>query len=519
MLPSRRLLLILTCLTVGGSLVGTTLYGLRLRSDGYRLRMQRDLSRFFDLPCDIGRIRPLTFSSRAFDDVVIWLADRRAEVFRCNRAVWHERREAGTLIQDLDLLSGMLSVAADAWQREDYRRVLRSGLGHDFETLHLGEVRLHDFHLQFRHGDFRLTCGQAEGVLTLGRKDDGAARLTAVDLNGFPTVEPIQIAARFNPSEGVRVRDLVLTVPEIPLAALGLNALLDAPAERGRFAGRIEYQDDSGEPEVIVSGRLADVAAEDFTAGLDFGPIRGTLNVTIDRARIADRLMTHLSGRGEVRGVVLADFAPLLAGKTLSGGGDLNVRQIDAALGRLNRLVLDGALDDLSLEECSALLGRGRATGRLSVTINALRVRDDVIEWADVEVRAAPPEGSNAGTIDRELLLGGVQEFLGLTWPEALPQSLLPQRIEYTQFGVRLLVRKNRLRVLGTHGPRGDTILTLRLLGRDWGVVKSLAGEIDLAPMIAALRQKAAERDPHEMQRWLRERARRAGNASTAPAR
>ena len=89
MQPHRKIILALTLLLVGGSLSFTTAYGLRLRSDSYRHKVEAGLSSFFKLPSEIGRIRGRTFSSRAFEDVTVHLPDRRDRVFSCKTAIWH----------------------------------------------------------------------------------------------------------------------------------------------------------------------------------------------------------------------------------------------------------------------------------------------------------------------------------------------------------------------------------------------------------------------------------------------
>src|SRR5215510_1245036 len=77
MLLHRRILLLPTVALVGGSIGWTAWEGLRLRSDGYRRAVERDLTDFFEMPCEVGRIRPRTFSSRSFEDVVLWLPEHR----------------------------------------------------------------------------------------------------------------------------------------------------------------------------------------------------------------------------------------------------------------------------------------------------------------------------------------------------------------------------------------------------------------------------------------------------------
>jgi len=114
---------------------------------------------------------------------------------------------------------------------------------------------------------------------------------------------------------------------------------------------------------------------------------------------------------------------------------------------------------------------------------------DDNVKSADVEITAVPPDG-RPGTIDRTLLLGLARRVLDFNWPSAIPQRLLPEKLEYTQFGVRLLVRDNQLRVLGTHGAHGDTILTIKVFGRSFGLIHEQPQTIDLTPHLKKLLQR-----------------------------
>jgi len=78
----------------------------------------------------------------------------------------------------------------------------------------------------------------------------------------------------------------------------------------------------------------------------------------------------------------------------------------------------------------------------------------------------------------------------------------LPKQLEYTQIGARLLVRDNQLRILGTHGSRGDTILTIKVFGRDFGLVKEQLQTIDLKPYISSLLDRIRGYDPDRVRLW-----------------
>lgn len=503
MQPHRKIILALTLLLVGGSLSFTTAYGLRLRSDSYRQEVEADLSSFFNLPSEIGRIRGRTFSSRSFEDVTVHLPDRRDRVFSCKTAIWHEVTEDGKEVHNLDLLDGVLILGSDRWQRSDYRQLIKSGLDQDYDELNLSKVTLSRFEVGFERGSFSLLCGRVSGTIDMGTGDEGVAHLNAYELNGFSIGEGVRIHARFSPKNGIEVSELTLTVPEVPLASTGIGSALKTEITRGRFAGRIQYLNPEGseKPEVWISGDLLNADLSELTCGIPMGPFEGEFSVNVDRARLSDSVITHFHGRGMINGLSFSSFAPLLGLPSLSGSASLNLDVIDIALGHVNRLRLDGSARGLALQQLLQRWGEGSASGMLAIRINNLDIVNDDIKSADIEITVVPPEG-RPGTIDRTLLLGLAKRVLDFTWPSAIPQSLLPEQLEYTQIGARLLVRDNQLRILGMHGNHGDTILTLKVFGRDFGLVKEQPQTINLKPYLADLLERIRGYDPDRVRLW-----------------
>lgn len=514
MLHSRHRWLLLVPLLAVGALAATGGYALRLNSSAYRGALERDLAKFLRLPCEIGSIRPLTFSSRAFHDVTIWLADRRAKVFSCNRAVWHEHRGSP---DELDVYDGTLAVATDQWRRDDYSRVLESGLSHDPQSMDLSVVRLHDFAVRLAHRDLHLTFARADGAVTF-ESGSGTARLTASEINGHATAAPIEVAARFDPRARAPVQSVELRLPDVALADAGLDGLFGGRPPRGRFAGTVQWSGPAGRSNVVISGTLRDAALTELSASLGSGPLHGELDVTVERAHLVDRVLVELAGHGEIRALQLADVGRLIGRPDLAGVANLHVNGLDAAAGRLRSLAFDGAIDDVPIEALTAPLGSGQATGRLRGRVRAWHVRDDVIQWGDAQIDALPPPGRSAGTVDRELLLSGLARVLPVQLPAALGRSFLPSKIEYVRFGVRLRVTDNRLSLLGTHGSNGDTILTIHALGRDWAIVRSLPFEIDLTPHLARLRAALNQRPPRPVPQWWRPAPGPAASPRPAPA-
>ena len=512
MRSQRIILLLISFLLVGGSMGLTAGYGLYYRSESYRREVEADLTAFFELPCDVGRIRPRSFDTRAFQRVAIWLPDWRDQVFFCEEALWRETEpEGGPLTRELELINGKLILGTDRWHDDDYKQLLESGLGHDFEGLNLTRVVLRDFEVSFERDGLSIRCRDTAGNIDMTDPEEGRADLRAFELNGHRVSQGVQIFALFSPSNGIEIHELVLDLPEVPLSTIGLGSALGSVVSGGRFAGRLEYKsrgsglqpgsDGPAEAEIRISGDVLDVRLAELTRRLPFGPLEGRLSVNLENARVADGVVTHVRGRGEIAGLSLNSFAPLLDMPALDGTADLNIQWIDLALGHVNRLVVDGQARDLGLHQILQRWGPGSATGKLAIDIHTLRIVQDKIEAADIEIRAIPPD-DGPGTISRDLLLGAAKQFVNIEWPSWIPQSIVPDQIEYTEFGVRLLINDNKLRILGTHGTDGKTILTVRIL-RPIGLVRAPSGSFDLAPWIDALLAKARSYDPDKVRRWL----------------
>jgi hypothetical protein len=502
----RKILLAVAVLGVGGSLGFTAYYGLHLRSECYRAEVERDVAQFFELPCDLGRIRGRTFDSRAFEDVSIWLPDRRERVFHCRTAAWREVANNGTPYNELDLIDGQLMLGSDQWRREDYQQLFKSGLGHDFAELDLQRVGMTNFEIDFARKSVAIRCRGTSGTIDMTNPRDGVARLVAYELNGHRISQGVQIDARFSPKNGVEVSEFVLALPEVPLPVIGIGPALGGEITQGRFAGQIEYRRDiaaDAEPEITLAGELRDVDLSELTRAVPLGPFAGRLSVRVEYARLVDSIITHFRGQGQISNFTLAPFAPLLGAEHLGGTATFNIDPIDMALGQVNRIRLDGIVRGVVLEEILRPFGRGSATGDVTVRVSNLDIVEDNIRAADVEISVLPPNGQ-PGTIDRGLLLAVAEDLFGFTWPDALPESLLPEQVEYAEFGVRLIVRDNQLRIFGTHGANGDTILTIKVMGNPIELIKEQRGTTDLTPYLERLREAVGGYDAERVRDLLR---------------
>ncbi|UCE59206.1 MAG: hypothetical protein JSU63_17400, partial [Phycisphaerales bacterium] len=144
----------------------------------------------------------------------------------------------------------------------------------------------------------------------------------------------------------------------------------------------------------------------------------------------------------------------------------------------------------------SELWGQGEITGTVRADIRSLLIEDDELRYADVEIKARPPT-DGPGLIDRELIAQAAKQWLGVDLGAALPQH-----VEYTQFGVRLVVDGGNLQVLGTHGTDGRTILTVNILGREWGIIQQPDLSYTLPDLISLLRESAEDVDTDQVRSW-----------------
>lgn len=499
----RKVLALLAAILVGGSLAWTTGYGLRLRSDSHRKRVEDRLTQFFQLPCAVGRIRGHTFASRMFNDVEVWLPDRRDRVFSCERAIWWEGRNGGEASNGLELINGSLVLGTDRWARDDYRQVFQSGLAHNFEELDLSTVEMSNFRIIFDRGGISIHCGETSGTIDMSKPGDGVAHLVAYELGGSRVSQGVRIEARFLPRNGVEISEFVLALPEVPIACIGLAPVIGPVNAHGRFAGRVRYNRNGEEATLRLDGTIEDADLADWGSLLPGVPIAGRFSMAVHEARITQETITHFRGRGRIADLTLDSLAPLLGRATIAGTATLNVDSIDLALGHINRLRVEGAITDLLLEQWLELWGRGGATGRLAVRINNLDFADERIRSADIEISAIPPPGQ-PGKIDRDVLLAAAEGAFDFTWPESLPRTLLPDDVEYTRLGMRLLVQDNKMRVLGTHGVNGDAILTISIFGAPIPIVKEQKHTIDLGPYLEVLLNRLRSYDPSRARDWWR---------------
>lgn len=502
----RRIILAAAIVVCGGSIVGTSWYAHRLHSDAYRRQVERDVTAFFALPTTVESVRGRTFDSRDFKKVSVHLPGNGATVFECDTATWIEEARHRNY---LALERGLLVLGDSVWADEQYRTLVRQGIGADLKALDLRGIRLTDFRLRFEKDDFGITCSGASGEIDLSDPTMGRAELTAHQLNGMRIDEGVRIRASFVPDGGIEVRDIRLSVPSIPLPVLQLEEFLGGRVTGGAFAGSIDYQmrGASELPEARISGRVDDADLSELTRIAPYGPYTGKVSLHVESALFTDRLLTHFEGRGSIRELEFASFAPLLQMPQLDGRVSFVFDDVNIALGVVNRVRLNGAIKDVSLEQLLNRWADGGATGTVSVRVSNFELIGEDIRSADIQIEVIPPRNA-AGYVERKLLLDVAESALGFEWPSALPKRLLPERVQYVAIGARLLVRDNQLRILGTHGTGNRALVTIRdpVFGQEIAVAKERTESIDLGPYVRQAFARMRSYQPEDVRDWIRNR-------------
>ncbi|NOT01692.1 MAG: hypothetical protein HOP29_13805 [Phycisphaerales bacterium] len=503
MLRHRRILLIVCCLMVVGSISATLAYAYRLRSSGYRELVQARLSDKLRMRVSLGSIEPLSLRARRFHDVRLRLPRRDVEVFRCGQAVWHDESTSGAPGFSLDLRDGWMLAGTDEWDRDDYRAMLLGGLGHDFAALGIKRITLDDIDLQWSHPRFALMSEGCSGDIVF--RGDGTARATlAADrLNGAPVDEPISIVADLTPGQAPQFHHVVLKLPEIPIAALKLDALVGGAVTRGSFTGQLAFRQRGTSWSVGIDGRVRNAELRELSAALPGGPYDGGLDIQVDEATIDQSGLRDLRFSGRLDGLSVGQLVPMFGLPPQAGTVALRVHQAAYQSGRITYLSAEGSAGGLSLTDLSTLIGRGKITGTADVTIESMMVVDDRLTLAAVTIAATPPAGA-AGTIDRVMLQNASQRLLGFDVTPMLPEST--EFIEYEKLGVRLDLNGGALRVHGTHGDDGRTILTVNLFGRPLGVIKEPKRSFDVSGYLDAMTRRVGTYDADQLREWWRAR-------------
>lgn len=500
MRPRRIIAALLVFLLVGGLVGGTLAYGIYYRSDRYRSNVQQHLSDFFGLPTAIAGIEPHTFSSRRLMGVRMWLPERRALIFQSPHIVWLENHDPDDGGVRIDIYDADLTIDSVSWQREDYARVLRASLAHNFGQLDIREVRYHDARIVWARHDVRLVAEGVQGILRFQTDGRGQGHFTCHRLNGASVTEPVQITAAIDPHTSELLPDVVLLLPRLALKELDLNSLLASEITQGTFAGKVQLRQTEGAAEVEISGAADDILLQEFTSRVPHGPYPAKVDLTIERILLRDSDLVALKFNGEFRDI---DVNPILAQwglPRIGGSANLTIHNGRFADNRLIWLLAEGEWSDASVEQlATALLQRGGINGRLRVTLNDLKLDHRGIAGGDVNLLVIPEPGQK-GHIDRDLLAELLEKALGFTLPEML-RRWFPQRMEYVQIGAHLLILPDHIQVRAAEGPEGPAIITARMQERNIPLLGDLNVAIPTHQWIQRIKERANELESQVRQR------------------
>lgn len=480
-------------LIVAGILGGSVAYGLYYRSDYYRRKVERALTDFFGLPTDVATVRPDTLQSRALGDVEMWLPERRARIFWSPRAVWDaSANDSGGTV--LHLYDSILSIGSEAWESDDYMRVLRASLLHNFSDLNIRRVEFHNASITWPRREFQIRAEGVDGRVDFDDQGHGQAVLVTHSLNGIRVDDPIRIRARIDPSnEEDFLPEVALEVPPLPLPSLGLSEALGAEVTQGSFAGRIVLEQTPDGDVVELHGLAEQIRLEEITGRLRGGPLSGLVDLTIHRAVIRGEELEHLRFNAEARDLQVDALLTRFGLPAIGGVVNLQV---------LNGLIVGQHVQTLSLAGhwrggrlaglSELILGTPSIDGDLDVRISSMVIRDDQLASGHLDISAYPPSGK-AGTIERALLLDLLERYVGIRVPPMLA-GMLPESVEFVRAEAKLLIDGQTLQVLTI--PRvdgGGAIFTVRVGGREVPLVRSIDRVFDLSPLLDRARDEAKE--------------------------
>ncbi len=476
-------------LLVGGAVGSTVGYGAYYRGDAYRRSVETRLATFFGLPFEVSGIQPHSFTARQLNDVTMWLPDRRDQLFHCARAIWDTAGADGVSGTAVHIYDSTVTVGSSAWQREDYKNVLRASLAHNFRQANIAQVLFHRAALRWPRPDFVLRSDDVEGTVVFEPDGSGQAKFVSYSLNGQHTSAPIQIFARLDPHHTEFLPEVTLAVPQLPLTILGLGQMLQSPVTQGSFAGNIVLRQTAGGDSIAFKGTAHDVRLEELTQRLEGGPVAAVVNLSIDDALIRERRLERIEFNGEVRQVhvdsLLSRFGlPQIGGQLQLSvyGGRVADREIEQL--RMSGEWTGGSLDKLA----QAYFGRGGIQGQLRVRLNSLIVENNQVVSGNIDIIAEPP-AQRAGTIERSLLIEAFQRQWGLS----LPEKLLPVNVEFVQLGVKLLIDHQRVRVLSAQGPAGPAVITARILGQNVPLLGNMDQTFDVDPVLQRARARVEQ--------------------------
>ncbi|GJM26649.1 MAG: hypothetical protein DHS20C16_30640 [Phycisphaerae bacterium] len=507
MLRHRQIILAISILVVVGSISTAIGYAVYIRSDSYRHSVEQQVGDYLNLRTTINRVTPLSGSSRKFSGIEIFLPEIEKPTFGCTDAIWHlGAGDSGEQVA-LDLNSGILVLDSNALGPDEYRRMLASGLGHDFQALGLASVQLNGFDIAWKRNGIGLVIQGAEGDIRFSPDGTGHANLTAKRFNGSDLTAPLQVDALFTPGAGLEFHHVSLDVPPVPVGVLGLGRFLRGDINSGWFNGAITLRDDSEAQRITIRGALGDIRLEELASSMLDQPVRGRVDIMLDEAVVANRELETMTFRGSLSDVRLEDIASIAKVPGLTGLVNLRVQQARIVGQEIAHASVVGDAASIPLEAITKLIGHGVVTGELRVKINGLLVENNEVKWADISADAIGKPGE-PGTISRDMILSVAKDVLGVDLGRLA--SMLPETIEYVDFGVKVLVDRGRLRFEGSHGDDGMSVLTIRdpILGQPISVFSAPKMTYRLDDLIDEVRERLEQYELEDVQDWLKSKSR-----------
>ncbi|MFN0135318.1 MAG: hypothetical protein ACKVS9_04280 [Phycisphaerae bacterium] len=487
----RTLAAAILALITLGSLTFTAGAAWYLRSATYREFCAGRLSSELGLPAEIGQVVPRSSRSREFRNVVVWLPEKRDEAHTVDRAILSLTPEPGNPdAYELDLRGGKSDISTRTWLRSDYRGLLESGLRPGFSPDGPRRVRFSQMALSFERESFKAELRDAAGYVAFDSQSEGNVVISCQMFNGHAVEEPVVLTARFSARDsGVRVDELKLRVPNIPLRVARLDDLVGVNVTHGRFRGELTYSESDEGKRGVISGDLYDIDLTECTAGLLANPVRGICaEMHVGEFTIVNRVPLSGSIRGRITQLRIGDLLSLLGMDSIDGVASLDLDVARVSREGIERLVAGGECDRLPLESISAAFGLGKIGGTARLEIQDLNIENNRLRSLKATIVAHESDDADRW-VEGELLRTLVSKALKVELP-----AILPERIEYTKLGVRLEVRDEVLYVFGTHGPRDGTIMTARMFGRDIPLIPEPRESIDLEPWLSQLRARATHR-------------------------
>lgn len=486
--PRAIALFVLTTLSLG-SLLTTGGYAWYLRSARYRDSCAARLGTHLGLPADIGRVTPRSHRAREFDDVRVWLPQRRGQAAFCERAiVVRTPQPEDPEAYELDLRGGKCEISTRTWLHEDYRIVLESGLHPGFDPSGPRRVIFSGMDLTFERNRFRAVLHAARGIVVFDQPNIGRATATCDQFNGYSSQEPVVLAAEFSPqSQGIRLDRVELEVPRLPIAIVGLRDLAGLDLRSGAFSGHLEYRESDHRREMTVNGRAFQIELAECTEKLLVQPWHGLAQeIELEELTLVNERPERLRFRSVFTDAVLGDVLAPWGLAEIGGKLVLRVHAADLSQAGIDHFVASGRCDGLSLERVSQGLGWGQMSGTARVVIDDLTIDRNHLTALDAQIIVEPNNGQPRW-IERNL----VSELLRRTIGVPLP-SFLPERVDYAQLGVRLEVRDEVLYVFGTHGPREKAILSINVGGQEVPVLFEPENSFDLRNQMNETRARLA---------------------------